>query len=86
MELRDTVSLMNSADYKDRFKAEYNQNAIRYRKLKKMVEDWDNGLLTFTPTCPRSTFIMQLQAMGEYLAVLEARAKMENIEIESAFE
>ncbi|MBE5880390.1 MAG: hypothetical protein E7288_10530 [Lachnospiraceae bacterium] len=86
MKLKDTAEMMNSADYKDRFKAEYYQNAIRYRKLKKMVEDWDNGVLNFTPTCPRSTFIMQLHAMADYLAVLEARAKMENIEIESAFE
>lgn len=30
MELKDTVELMNSADYKDRFKAEYWQNQLRY--------------------------------------------------------
>lgn len=34
MELKDTVSLMNSADYKERFKAEYYQTKIRYEKLK----------------------------------------------------
>ena len=85
-ELQETVALMNSADYKDRFKAEYYQTAIRYKKLKQMVIDWDNGILNFTPTCPRSTFIMQAEAMGDYLAVLEARAKMEDIEIESTFD
>lgn len=34
MELRDTVEMMNSADYKKRFKAEYYQTKIRYEKLK----------------------------------------------------
>lgn len=35
MELNNTVELMNSSDYKDRFKAEYYQTKIRYEKLKK---------------------------------------------------
>ena len=34
MELRDTVDMMNSEDYKERFKAEYYQTVIRYGKLK----------------------------------------------------
>lgn len=32
-ELKDTIELMNSSDYKDRFKAEYYQLKIRYTKL-----------------------------------------------------
>lgn len=32
MELRDTAEMMNSADYKERFKAEYYQLKIRYGK------------------------------------------------------
>ena len=32
MELKDTIELMNSADYKERFKAEYFQTKIRYEK------------------------------------------------------
>lgn len=36
MQLADTVELMESADYKDRFKAEYLQTKIRYEKLKAM--------------------------------------------------
>ena len=35
MELNNTVELMNSSDYRDRFKAEYYQTKIRYEKLKK---------------------------------------------------
>lgn len=34
MELKNTVELMNSEDYKERFKAEYYQTKIRYEKLK----------------------------------------------------
>lgn len=33
-ELKQTSGLMNSTDYKDRFKAEYYQTKIRYEKLK----------------------------------------------------
>ena len=44
-----------------------------------MLNKWDNGNLEFTPTCPRSTYDMQVEAMTYYKNVLEARAKMENI-------
>lgn len=81
MELKDTVEMMNSADYKKRFKAEYNQLAIRYKGLKSMLDKWDNGTLWFKPTCPRSTYNMQIKAMVDYLSVLEARAVMENVEL-----
>ena len=47
MELMDTVDLMNSADYKERFKAEYLQTKIRYNNLHKMlinILDGENAL------------------------------------------
>lgn len=81
MELKDTVAMMNSSDYKERFKAEYYQVVIRYKKLNDMLHRWDNGELNFTPTCPRSTYNMQVKAMTDYIAVLEARAVMEGIEL-----
>ena len=74
MELRDTVEMMNSADYKERFKAEYYQTAIRYGKLKAMVDKHNNGTLEFKPTCPMSIYDIQLRAMRDYLTILEARA------------
>ena len=80
MEVKETVEMMNSADYKERFKAEYYQNVIRYKKLKAMLRD--RGKLNFTPTCPRSTYDLQVKAMKDYIAVLEARAVMEGIELE----
>ena len=81
LELKDTVEMMNSSDYKDRFRAEYQQVVIRYQKLKAMIEKWDVGKLNFNPTCPRSTYNMQIDAMTVYIAVLEARAVIESIEL-----
>ena len=82
MKLADTVEMMNSSDYKERFKAEYAQLAIRYYGLRNMLEKWDNGTLEFEPTCPRSTYNLQIKAMTDYIAVLEARAVMENVDLE----
>ena len=72
---------MMSEDYKERFKAEYKQLEIRFDGLRKMLKKWDEGTLAFEPTCPRSTHNMQLKAMADYMAVLEARAVMENVDL-----
>ena len=86
MKLAETVEMMNNADYKERFKAEYAQLAIRYYGLRNMLEKWDNGTLEFEPTCPRSTYNLQITAMTDYIAVLEARAVMENVDLESVID
>ena len=77
MELNETIELMQSPDYKDRFKAEYYQNKIRYDKLAVMLDNWNN--LKFIPTCPESTYLLQLEFMRKYIAVLELRAIAEGI-------
>lgn len=77
--LKDTVYLMSSEDYKERFIAEYKQLIIRYKGLRNMLDKWDRGELNFKPTCPRSTYNMQIRAMEDYMAILEARAVMEGI-------
>lgn len=59
MELKDTIELMNSSDYKERFKAEYLQVKIRYDKLHKMLVKWDAGTLNFTPTCAKALLLEQ---------------------------
>lgn len=81
MELKDTIELMQSSDYKDRFKAEYYQLVIRFEKLKKMLENWDNNALGFEPTCPRGIYNFQIRAMADYIATLETRAAIEGIEL-----
>lgn len=79
--LNDTVDMMLSDNYKERFKAEYYQLKIRYNKLSEMIEKWDAEKLNFKPTCPRSTYNFQLDAMREYLDILKTRGKMEGIEL-----
>ena len=51
MELKDTIDLMQSDDYKERFKAEYYQAKIRYDKLDTMTVKYEAGTLKFTPKC-----------------------------------
>ena len=46
-----------------------------------MLEKWDKDELDFEPTCPYSTYEMQIKAMRDYISVLEARAVMENIDL-----
>lgn len=81
MELKDTVALMTSADYKERFKAEYYQLKIRRDKLKAMVDKWDAGKLDFTPTCSREVYGFQLYTMDGYLDILRHRAFYEDVEV-----
>lgn len=81
MELKDTVALMCSADYKERFKAEYLQLKIRRDKLKAMVDKWDAGTLEFTPTCSRDIYGFQLYVMDGYLDILRHRAELEGVEL-----
>lgn len=81
MDLKDTVALMNSADYKDRFKAEYAQTKIRYEKLHRMIVRHDAGTLNFTPTCPIELLKQQKSHIGQYLYCLEVRAEIEGIEL-----
>lgn len=80
-ELKDTVELMTSSDYRERFLGEYYQNKIRLNKLQIMVDKWDKGELKFTPTCPRETYEFQLSYMRKLDAILIMRAKMEGISL-----
>lgn len=79
MELKDTIEMMNSSQYADRFKAEYYQLKIRRDKLKDMLVRYKNDELNFTPKCSYDLLYFQLVCMNEYMNVLEERAKIENI-------
>lgn len=81
MELKDTVQLMQSEDFKDRFIAEYQQTLIRYNRLHKMIVKYEVGKLPFTPTTPLEVLKKQASYMGQYLYTLELRAQLENIEL-----
>lgn len=81
MDLKDTVELMLSEDYKDRFKAEYYQTKTRYEKLHKMIVKMEAGTLEFEPTCSIDLFKSQASYMGQYLYTLEVRAQIEGVEL-----
>lgn len=81
IELKDTVPMMISDDYKERFVAEYSQLSIRYKKLYVVLEKYAADKLDFKPTCPIEILYEQLDHMEAYLSVLETRAKYEDIEL-----
>lgn len=81
MKLADTMEMMTSDNYRERFRAEYYQLDIRINGLKSMLAKLADGTLDFTPTCPVETYEMQLRAMEDYRAILVMRAKMEDIDL-----
>ena len=81
MRLEDTVNMMKSEDFKERFKAEYYQLRIRQNKLSNMLMDLAEGKLHFTPKCPKSLLMKQCAIMEDYITVLEARAAIEGVDL-----
>ena len=90
MNLIETITLMISDSYKDRFLAEYKQTKIRYEKLKKLnnqIEAYyrsrNEGLPIKRPFYNGSRELLRQQqhVMGEYLHTLEVRAEIEGIEL-----
>ena len=81
MELKDTIELMKSNDYVDRFKAEYYQLKIRTQKLSDMLKKYKEGTLPCTPKCSYDLLNGQFKAMDMYASYLEERAEIEGIEL-----
>ena len=81
MELKDTVEMMGSADYKERFKAEYLQLEIRVNGLRNMLKKYKDGTLTFKPSCSYDLLNGQLKAMELYATYLDERAEIEGIDL-----
>ena len=94
--LTDTVELMESGDYKDRFVAEYCQTKIRYEKLKAFnnkieaarrvlsnpFECRPKDIVEPKHDCPEELLRDQQSIMGQYLHILEVRAEIEGIDLE----
>jgi hypothetical protein len=88
-----TVAGMLSPDYKERFKAEYQQTKIRYDKLKAFNQKIEAAERTICVRpnaksvempkhdCPDDLLRAQQRVMGEYLHILEVRAVIEGIEL-----
>ena len=81
MQLKDTVEMMNSEDYKERFKAEYYQLSIRLCSLTSMLYKWENNMLDFEPKCSKETLENQLIFMQGYIGILRLRAEIEGIDL-----
>lgn len=81
MELKDTIQMMTSDDYKERFKAEYYQAKIRYDKLDMMTVKYEAGKLQFTPDCSLELLKEQKMYMGNYIRCLKIRALIEGIDL-----
>lgn len=83
-ELKETIGLMNSKDYKKRFVAEYWQTKIRYEKLKNFCDKIEVGYVTHNEPehdCPLDMLREQQRLMGQTLHILELRAIIENIDL-----
>ena len=76
-----TIDLMNSQDYRDRFKGEYAQTLIRVRKLNDMLNKYDAGTLGFDLDSPVYLLRNQSAYMQAYLKTMEERAVYENIDL-----
>lgn len=85
MELKETIELMCSSDYKERFVAEYHQVKIRYEKLKnfcnKIEVETMLGKEVTKHDFPLELLREQQKYMGLYLSILEKRALIENVEL-----
>lgn len=81
MELKDTIEMMQSDDFKERFRAEYYQTKIRYDKLDAMTVKYETGTLPFTPNCSLELLKEQKSYMGNYIRCLKIRAEIEGIEL-----
>ena len=86
MELKDTIEMMQSADYRERFKAEYHQTKTRYEKLKAFNNKIEaahmmKGIIKVQHDCPAPLLREQQTLMGQYLHILEVRAVIEGIQL-----
>ena len=81
MKLIDTIQLMDSEDYRDRFIAEYHQTKIRYDKLHRLIIKLEAGTCEFTPSCKLEILKEQAKYMGMYLYMLEVRSEIEHIDL-----
>ena len=80
--LTETVPLMTSEDYRDRFRAEYFQTEIRSHKLAGLLKAWERGDFSCPPQTARIVLERQLQQMIDYLSTLALRAQFEGISLE----
>ena len=81
MELKDTIEMMLSEDYKERFKAEYWQLKYRLERLNRLIDSYNAGQHTIELSSPIVIHKQQAGIMQRYMSLLELRAQMEEIDL-----
>ena len=81
MDLKETVDLMFSGDYRGRMIAEYQQLKIRHKNLINYLARYKAGDLDPKPKSPYELLYEQADDMQRYLIKLQARAILENIDL-----
>lgn len=81
MKLTNTIDMMCSQDFKDRFSAEFYQLKIRRDGLQSMLIKYRKGELSFKPKCSYELLHKQLIFMDAYMNILSERATFEGIEL-----
>ena len=84
--LERSAELMPNGDYRARMAAEWAQVIIRLRRLQDMLDAYRDGKLDFELTCPITLLREQALVMQEYVDILEKRAELEGIRLESYFQ
>ena len=83
MELKDTIEMMTSEDYKERFRGEFCQLEIRAKKLLAFIRKCEDAQIEGKEEprheCPLILLRKQFDAMAEYLDILRKRALIENV-------
>lgn len=91
-ELKDTITMMTSDDYKTRFMAEYWQTKIRYEQLKyfltkieaeQIMNEQNVKVEHIQHDCPVGMLREQQALMGKLLHTYELRAIIEHIDLEN---
>ncbi len=80
-ELKDTIPMMTSSDYRERMKAEYMQLEIRIFKLKNFIRKKKE-----TEDYPIEILERQLSAMIDYMMILHFRADCDGFTLEEAYD
>lgn len=84
MQLKDTVYLMLSDDYKKRLMAEYFQADIRAKKLSKILEKYKQQSLDFNPNCSFELLNKRFVNLKGYLETLKEEAEIIGINLEKS--
>lgn len=75
------IRMIQSPDYKERFRGEFYELVIRSEKLAEMIRKYKAGELGFAPICDIELLEEQLAVMMQYRGILADRAEIENIDI-----